>query len=84
MKIESIKQLKQLSLNNPIECYIQLNFNLRSSKTVEFIDNKFIIYHFIDDTEEELTEDELDPILIQYNNGSSEAQVFLHEILVEN
>ena len=25
--------------------------------------------------------DRLDPILIQYNNGQSEAQVFLHEIL---
>jgi len=27
--------------------------------------------------------DELDPILIQYNNGLSEAQVFLHEILLK-
>jgi hypothetical protein len=28
--------------------------------------------------------DKLDPILIQYNNGLSEAQVFLHEILLNN
>ena len=27
--------------------------------------------------------DELDPILIQYNNGGSEAQVFLHEIIIK-
>jgi len=27
--------------------------------------------------------DRLDPILIQYNNGLSEAQVFLHEILIK-
>jgi hypothetical protein len=27
--------------------------------------------------------DKLDPILIQYNNGASEAQVFLHEILIK-
>lgn len=26
--------------------------------------------------------DELSPILIQYNNGASEAQVFLHEIVI--
>jgi hypothetical protein len=35
---------------------------------------------------EELTDeiDEHSPILIQYNNGGSEAQVYLHEILVKN
>jgi len=27
--------------------------------------------------------DKLDPILIQYNEGQSEAQVFLHEILLK-
>lgn len=27
--------------------------------------------------------DKSDPILIQYNNGQSEAQVFLHEILLK-
>jgi len=27
--------------------------------------------------------DELDPILIHYNNGQSEAQVFLHEIIIK-
>lgn len=27
--------------------------------------------------------DQLDPILIQYNNGQSEAQVFLHEIFIK-
>jgi len=34
---------------------------------------------------EEITSDidKLDPILIQYNNGQSEAQVFLHEILLK-
>jgi len=28
--------------------------------------------------------DEFTPILIQYNNGGSEAQVFLHEIIYKN
>lgn len=28
-------------------------------------------------------EDNTTPILIQYNNGKSEAQVFLHEILIK-
>lgn len=32
---------------------------------------------------ENLENDELMPILIQYNNGQSEAQVFLHEIIVK-
>ena len=31
----------------------------------------------------DLENDELMPILIQYNNGQSEAQVFLHEILIK-
>lgn len=29
------------------------------------------------------SEDRLSPILIQYNDGGSEAQVFLHEILIK-
>ncbi len=35
---------------------------------------------------EDIPDDEFDdysPILIQYNNGGSEAQVFLHEILMK-
>lgn len=41
---------------------------------------------FMDEMIEEtndLENDELMPILIQYNGGQSEAQVFLHEILIK-
>lgn len=32
---------------------------------------------------DDLENDELMPILIEYNNGQSEAQVYLHEILIK-
>jgi hypothetical protein len=39
--------------------------------TISWIENDFD--HF----------DSFDPILIQYNGGQSEAQIFLHEIIIE-
>lgn len=41
--------------------------------------------NFIEDIEEGIEEEDMIdyPILIQYNNFGSEAQVFLHEILVK-
>ena len=44
--------------------------------------NDYVI-SFMDELVEEAENDELMPILIQYNNGQSEAQVFLHEILIK-
>ena len=42
--------------------------------------NDYII-SFIEEINEDI--DRYDPILIQYNKGLSEAQVFLHEILIK-
>jgi hypothetical protein len=42
--------------------------------------NDYII-SYIEQIDDEF--DEYTPILIQYNNGGSEAQVFLHEILIK-
>ena len=39
--------------------------------------------NFIEDIDDEFEDDILIPILIQYNNFGSEAQVFLHEILLK-
>ena len=39
---------------------------------------------YIEDIEDIDDFDEYTPILIQYNNGGSEAQVFLHEILTKS
>lgn len=41
--------------------------------TISWIENLVYLYD----------EDNTVPILIQYNNGKSEAQVFLHEILIK-
>lgn len=42
--------------------------------------NDYTISYLEDISDEDF--DELSPILIQYNNGASEAQVFLHEIVI--
>ncbi len=42
--------------------------------------NDYTISYLEDISDEDF--DELSPILIQYNNGGSEAQVFLHEIVI--
>ncbi len=39
--------------------------------------------NLIEDIDDEFEDDILIPILIQYNNFGSEAQVFLHEILLK-
>ena len=37
---------------------------------------------FLEDIPDEEEVDSYTPILIQYNNGGSEAQVFLHELII--
>jgi hypothetical protein len=44
------------------------------------IENNDYNISFIEDIDDNI--EEYDPILIQYNNGGSEAQVFLHEIII--
>jgi hypothetical protein len=64
----------------------ELNNALLSNKVLIWNDpdpiegNDYII-SFIEDLED-LDEDS--PIFIQYNQGGSEAQVFLHEIIIKN
>lgn len=49
------------------------------------IDGNDYTLSFIEDIEDDVEEaDMVDyPILVQYNNGGSEAQVYLHEILLK-
>ena len=44
------------------------------------IGNEYQISFLEDVSDEEI--DDYTPILIQYNNGGSEAQVFLHELII--
>ena len=65
---EAIAENKQLVWNDP-----------------DPIDGNDYTINFIEDFDEEFNDDDLVdyPILIQYNDFGSEAQVFLHEILVK-
>jgi len=61
IKIESVAHLKELCENGSVSGYIQLNGNARSSKEIDYNEqnNTFWILNYIDDTEQNLTEEEL-------------------------
>lgn len=67
LKIGSQKQLdslirkKQKKSDCPLECFVQLNFGIRSSKDIS-LDKEgktYLVYHESDDTEEEIPHDSL-------------------------
>lgn len=57
--IRSISELKRLTSTIGREGFILLNGNARSSKAVHYDGKKFIVFNFIDDTTQELTEKQL-------------------------
>jgi uncharacterized protein YaaR (DUF327 family) len=59
-KIRNITQLKELAKDG-LECFILLNGGLRSSKYISYNpdDNSFYVLNYIDDSEQELTENQL-------------------------
>jgi len=59
-RIKTIGQLKELAKNG-LECFILLNGGLRSSKYISYNpdDNSFYVLNYIDDSEQELTENQL-------------------------
>ena len=52
---------------------------------IDPIDGNDYTITFIEDIDDEFDEDDFSmyPILIEYNNGGSEAQVYLHEIILK-
>jgi len=61
-KINSIEELKQLAKpDDGCECYIRLNHGTKSSKVIRYFDGTdiFHIIHEIDDSDENMTTDEL-------------------------
>ena len=58
--IRTIEQLKELAKNG-LECFILLNGGLRSSKYISYHpeDNKFYVFNYIDDSEQNLTESQI-------------------------
>lgn len=60
-KINSLDELKTLCSNNPAECFILLNFGLRSSKDIEYDESSdaWNILNHIDDTEQVVSTKEL-------------------------
>lgn len=62
MKILSQKQLDRLIEKNPdksLECFVLLNYNLRSSKSITSDGDNYYIYNEIDDTEDVVKHDKL-------------------------
>jgi len=59
-RIRNITQLKELAKDG-LECFILLNGGLRSSKYISYNpdDNSFYVLNYIDDSEQELTENQL-------------------------
>ena len=59
-RIRTIEQLKELAKKG-LECFILLNGGLRSSKYISYNPdgNKFYIFNYIDDSEQELTESQI-------------------------
>lgn len=58
-KVNSLSELKQFISNGIHDYFIQLNFGLRSSKSIDYNDGKFYVQNCIDDTEQELTEEQM-------------------------
>ena len=57
-KIESIEQLKEES-KDAGDFFILINYGLRSSKRIWWNGTYFLVYNFIDDSEQKLTPEEL-------------------------
>jgi len=58
--ITGIDSLKALSSRSEgCDCYIKLNFGLRSSKHITYDGSKWYVLNLSDDTEQELTDKEL-------------------------
>lgn len=61
-RIKTIEQLKELAKDEKgLDCHIQFNGGLRSSKHVRYYpdDNSFYILNSIDDSEQELSESQI-------------------------
>lgn len=75
-----MKRIKSFYDLDVLKNYVTLIWNNPDSKlesddyTISWIEDLVYLYD----------EDNTTPILIQYNNGKSEAQVFLHEIIYKN
>ena len=62
VKIKDLDELKDLASKNTLDCFILLNFGLRSSKDISYnpTTKLFHVFNYIDDTEQDLTEEQLD------------------------
>lgn len=62
MKILSQEQLDRLIEKNPdrpLDCFVLLNYGLRSSKSITFDGDSYYIYNEIDDSEDIIKHDKL-------------------------
>ena len=59
-KVKSLNHLKKiLNDGETRNFFIQLNFGLRSSKSISYDGENFYVFNWIDSTEEEFTEEQL-------------------------
>lgn len=65
-KIKTQKELdKLISKFGNLDCFVQLNYELRSSKNISFDENNdYFVYNFIDDSEEIITRKKLKDTII--------------------
>lgn len=62
---EDLDNLINMSENLSIECYVKLNYGLKSSKVISFDeDSNYQVYNEIDDTEETIAHDDLNKSFI--------------------
>ena len=63
-RINSVEELKEICLSKDediwVDCFIALNGGVRSSKAVSWQDNVFVVVNEIDDTDQELTEEQME------------------------
>lgn len=65
-KIKTQKELdKLISKFGNLDCFVQLNYGLRSSKNISFDENNdYFVYNLIDDSEEIITRKKLKDTII--------------------
>ena len=59
-KVKSLGHLKDILNDGGMrDFFIQLNFGLRSSKSISYDGEKFWVFNYIDDTEQVLTDEQI-------------------------
>jgi len=75
-QIKTIEEIKALCSEGPQDFVILVGKGFRSSKQIQMLDGKFIVFNYIDDSEQEFTKEELNQTNI---SQAMKAGRFFHE-----